>query len=250
MKIFKNRFGRQPLWWHFLNLIRMILSIFFKRFRLPKKKKYKARKDVGPLHPKKYAKRDIRKWSMPILSLALAGLTWLVNYQVTVTPEDLRNSVHYQVDSAPASSNSSNEDTSKEKFVISQFSVEQIENLANTIAGQNAIWPGYKGDEKNHREVQRHFNQQFATWINSGIIPVDERWFGRSVAFAYAVNDDGVLVFVGEIPGGSLTAEKNPYAYQTISEGISGRIQVTPAQNEAGDNIIMVYRIRIKFATQ
>ena len=250
MKIFKNRFGRQPIWWHFLNLIRMILSIFFKRFRLPKKNKYEVNKKVGPQQVKKWKSKDIRRWTAPVLSLALAGLTWLVNYQVEIEPEDLRNSVHYQAESVPATSNTSSEDNSESTFTISQYSVEQIENLANTIAGQNAIWPGYKGDEKDHRSVQRHFNQEFAKWINSGIIPVEGNWGGRSIAFAYAVSEEGTLVFVGEIPGGTLTGEKNPYAFQVVSEGISGRIQVTPAQNEAGDNIIMVYRIKIKFSIQ
>ena len=246
MKIFKNRFGRQPLWWYPLNWIRIILSIFFKGLRKPKKAKYKVRKNVGPQQPKKWASRDIRPWSPVFLSLSLAALTWLLNYQVKIDEDDLRNGSNGNSESVVANTNASNTtEGGDDKINILSLELEQIENLANTIAGQNAIWPGYKGDPKDHRAVQRHFQEQFAKFINSGIIPVEGNWAGKSVAFAYAVSDNGTIQFVGKIPGGDL---EDDYAYVVIQKGISGQVQVIPAQDEGGDNIIMLYYIKVRFA--
>lgn len=251
MKLFKNRFGRQPLWWHFLNLIRLVLSIFFKRFRLEKKKKYEVKRKVGPLRPKKWDSRDIRKVTAPALCLALAGLTWGINYSVTIEPEDLPKGHKTQVEEiAAANANTSDQNTDKETVKISSYSLEQIENLANTIAGQNAIWPGYKGDPKDPRAVNRHFQENFAKFINGGTIPVEPWMNGRSVAFAYAVTADGTIVFVGAIPGGTITADENPDVYEDINQGISGRVKVLAAQDEGGEEIIMLYYIKVKFSIQ
>jgi len=248
MKIFKNRFGRQPLWWHILNLFRVFFSIFFKNLRKPKAPKYKVAKNVGPQQPKKWAKRDIRPWSPVFLSLALAGLTWLVNYQVEINEDDRSLINGGGTESSVANTNANNTtEGGDDKINILSLELEQIENLANTIAGKNAIWPGYKGEEFDHRSVNRHFNEQFAKFINSGIIPVEQSWSGKSVAFAYAVGDNGVIQFVGKIPGGDL---EDDYAYVVIQKGISGQVQVIPAQDEGGENIIMLYYIKVRFAVQ
>lgn len=251
MKLFKNRFGRQPLWWHVLNVGRIILSIFFKRFRINKyPNKYEQYKgEVGPLHPKKYSSRDVRKWSTPVLALAFGFMVWGANKALNFTQYEyftVENRTNTEVET---SSNQNPEDESdKDKIVIQSLSIEQIENLANTIAGQNAIWPGYKGDPKDHRAVQRHFSIQFAKFINGGRINVQPWWDGRSVAFAYAVSADGTILFVGSVPGGSIDASEHPRVYQDINEGISGQVAVIPAQDEFGEDIIMLYRIKVKFS--
>ena len=253
-KLFKNRFGRQPIWWRILNLVRMILSIFFPSFRrdlYPNRyEQYKG--DVGPLPPKKWEKHDIRKYTIPVLAWSLALMVFAANKALNFTEYDygIDNNGGSSTTVVAAASPNSGETESESKFIVQQFTVEQIENLANTIAGQNAIWPGYKGDPKDNRGVQRHFNENFAKFINGGHINVQPYWSGRSVAFAYAVTDEGVLVFVGAIPGGSLTAEDNPDVYKDVSDGISGKIIVTPAQDEGGENIIMLYRIKVTFALQ
>ncbi|MGI9548849.1 MAG: hypothetical protein ACR2M7_02575 [Bdellovibrionales bacterium] len=256
MKIFKNRFGRQPLWWHLLNIVRVILSIFIPYFRIDKYPnrwvQYKG--DVGKLHPKKWDKHDISKWSTPAMAWGLALLVWGSNELLNWTEYDYGtnntgNTTTTVVASTPNTGGESDENT----FTISKYTAEQIENLANTIAGQNAIWPGYKGDPKDHRAVERHFQEQFAKFINSGIIPVEPSWGGRAISFYYAVTDEGVIAFVGYTKGqgrGLLTPEKNPYAYQVMSEGITGRVKVDPARDESGEPIIMLYRIQVRFQVQ
>ena len=57
------------------------------------------------------------------------------------------------------------------------------------------------------------------------------------------MSDTGVITFVGKIPGGNLD---DTYAYVSIKEGIDGKMLVTPAQDESGENIIMLYYIKSK----
>ncbi len=231
--------------------MRIILSIFFPGLRIDKYpnrwRQYKG--EVGPLPPKKWDKRDIRKYTTPVLAWSLVLMLWFSNKALNFTEyyDDASGQGGNSTEVAAAATQNSAE-SEESKFVIKNFTVEQIENLANTIAGQNAIWPGYKGDPQDHRAAQRHFNQKFAEFINSGIINVQPHWAGKSVAFAYAVTSDGIVVFVGAIPGGTITPDQDPDAYQDVSEGISGRVAVTPAQDQAGENIIMVYRIKVKFS--
>ena len=256
MKIFKNRFGRQPLWWYPLNWIRIILSIFFPYFRIDKypNKWVQYKGDVGPLHPKKWNKHDIRKWSTPAMAWGLALMVWGSNELLNYTEYDYgtTNSSGTATTVANATPNTGGpEDEST--FTINKLTAEQIEGLANTIAGKNAIWPGFKGNEENNGEIDRHFREQFAKFINSGIIPVQPSWGGKAIAFYYAVTKDGTIVFVGAAEGrgkGLLTPEKNPYAYEAMSRGISGQVQVVPAQDEGGENIIMLYSIQVRFQLQ
>ena len=212
------------------------------------KKKYKTKQldyKVSAV-PKKSKKADMRQYSSIFFTLALSGLIWAAYYGLIHKTYvfSTSNSSGTPDDSVVVSQPNSVTGEGETINILS-LSVEQIEGLANTIAGQNAIWPGYKGDPKDHRAVQRHFNQQFAKFINSGIISVQPEWQGRSVAFAYAVSNDGIITFVGKIPGGTI---QDDYVYVDVMEGISGKMLVTPAQDEGGENIIMLYYIKVKFA--
>ena len=209
-------------------------------------RKYKLKKGVAPLPPKKSKKADLRRYSSLFLSIGLASMIWLAFYGLTHKTYDYHTSNSNTTSSTiVVTSPQSPVDGDEGVINILSLSVEQIEGLANTIAGQNAIWPGYKGDPKDHRAVQRHFNENFAKLINSGIINVQPEWSGKSVAFAYAVDNNGVITFVGKIPGGNL---KDNSAYVTVKLGIDGSIIVTPAQDEGGENIIMLYYIKVRFA--
>ena len=213
------------------------------------KKKYKTKKldyKVSAI-PKKSKKADMRQYTTLFFTLALSGLIWAAYYglihKTYVYSTSNTNTASTTIVVATPNSQVGEDGT----INILSLSVEQIEGLANTIAGQNAIWHGYKGDPQDHRAVQRHFNEQFANFINSGIINVQPEWQGKSVAFAYAVDANGIITFVGMIPGGSIT---KPAIYADVSEGISGKMRVTPAQDEAGEPIIMLYYIKVRFAIQ
>ena len=213
-----------------------------------RKSKYKvnpnAKKVAGI--PKKSKKADMRRHSTVIFLLALSGLIWGTYYAFIHKTIEYHNNGSTGVTTTTVVQQQPNSNTEDgEVFILKDYSVEQVENLANTIAGQNAIWPGYKGDPKDHQAVQRHFNEQFAKFINSGVITTDESRTGKTVTFAYAVTADGVIVFVGRIPGGTIDDNRT---YVEIAKGISGRVAVTPAQDESGENIIMLYYIKVRFA--
>ena len=210
------------------------------------KKKYRLKKTTRRVSSevKKNPKKDLRPWSKVFFFAALAGLIWGSNELLNLTDYVYHTST---TSGTPITSTTLPGDTGVEDpstINILSLELEQIENLANTIAGRNAIWPGYKGDPNDHAAVQRHFNENFAKFINSGIIRVEEQWGGQTVTFAYAVSDTGVVQFVGKIPGGSI---KDDYVYVAISKGISGSVQVFPAQDENGEDIIMLYYIKIRF---
>ena len=185
-------------------------------------------------------------WSGVIFSAALAALVWgsvellnLTKYDYITIDPDLSTS---DISTIPADPQ---QEEGEGTINILDLKVEQIENLANTIAGRNAIWPGYQGDKEDNKAIQRHFFESFAKFINSGKIQVQEDWKGRSIAFAYAVSEKGVLTFVGKIPGGSIA---DNYAYVAVKQGIDGQVLVTPAQDEEGDDIIMIYYIKVNFS--
>lgn len=205
------------------------------------KKKKKERIPRGP----KPSVKDYNPWSKVFFTIALAGLVWGANELLNLTRYDYSisdtSSTVISSSSTPNNTGVEGEDT----INILSLDVEQIEGLANTIAGRNAIWYGYKGNPLDHRAVEKHFREQFAKFINSGIIPVDASWAGRSVAFAYAVSDQGVVTFVGKIPGGDLDDD---YVYVVLKRSLDGSIQVIPAQDENGEPIIMLYYIKVRFA--
>ena len=153
--------------------------------------------------PKKSKKADLRRNTNPILAIVLCGLVWGSNELLNFTQYDYSTANTTGVTNTSVHNTPNSGDTGEDGQInILSLDVEQIENLANTIAGRNAIWYGYKGDPNDHQAVQRHFQEQFAKFINSGIISVQPEWAGKSVAFAYAVSDTGVITFVGKIPGG------------------------------------------------
>ena len=212
------------------------------------KKKYRVKKTSRRVTKefKKNPKKDMRSWSKVFFMAALAGLIWgsvellnLKKYVYSINTTTGGTSVG--VDNAPDPTSDGEEGV----INILSLDLEDIENLANTIAGQNAVWTGYKGDPQNHKEVQRHFVENFAKFINSGVIRVEEDWKGRSIAFAYAVSKTGVIQFVGKIPGGSITDNR---VYAIVSDGISGKVLVQPAQDESGEDIIMLYYIKVTFS--
>ena len=211
------------------------------------KKKYKVKQTDRRISSevKKNPKKDMRKWSSVTFVFAVAALIWGSNELLNLTKYDYitNSSGHTTSVSTTLPSDTGVEDPST--INILSLELEQIENLANTIAGRNAVWPGYKGDPNDHFAVQKHFAENFAKFINSGVIRVEAQWAGKSVAFAYAVSETGVVQFVGKIPGGTL---EDDYAYVAVQKGISGKVQVFPAQDENGDDIIMIYRIKVRFA--
>ena len=211
------------------------------------KKKYKVKQTDRRISSevKKNPKKDLRPWSKVFFFGALASLIWGSNELLNLTEYDysINSTGNTTYVSTTLPSDTGVEDPSS--INILSLELEQIENLANTIAGQNAIWPGYKGDPNNHVAVRNHFAENFAKFINSGIIRVEPQWAGQSVAFAYAVSETGVVQFVGKIPGGTL---EDDYSYVAVQKGISGKVQVIPAQDENGENIIMIYRIKVRFA--
>ena len=198
--------------------------------------------------PKKSKKADMRNWSGVFFTFALAALVWGSVELLNLTKYDIIYSNSSSGTSTTVVQPTEGNESGDDKINILSLEVEQIEALANTIAGQNAIWPGYKGDPTDHRAVQRHFAENYAKYINSGIIQVEEDWAGQSIAFAYAVTADGVVTFVGAIPGGSIKVTDRPDIYQKVSVGISGKVLVTPAQDESGENIIMLYYIKVRFS--
>ena len=209
------------------------------------RKRYRLKKGVGPLPPKKNPKKDLRRYSSIFFLIGLSMVVWGFYYAFEYkTYEDSTNGSSGSASDSVVVSPNPNEGGDGTINILS-LELEQIENLANTIAGQNAVWPGYRGDQKDHQAVQAHFGEQFAKFINSGIIPVNDYWYGKSVAFAYAVSDTGVIQFVSKIPGGTL---QSTTAYVAVKEGISGKVLVQPAQDESGENIHMIYYIRVKFA--
>lgn len=214
------------------------------------KKKYKVKKTERrvSMEVKKHPKKDMRRWSSVFFTTALAALVWgsvellnLKQYDYSIIGAPSSTDVGTPPSGEPADQGS--DDT----INILSLELEQIENLANTIAGRNAIWYGYKGDPNDHGKVQAHFQEQFAKFINSGIIQVDERWYGKTVTFAYAVSDSGVVQFVGKIPGGTIT---DNYVYVSIGQAISGKVLVTPAQDESGEPITMLYYIKVRFGVR
>ena len=211
------------------------------------RKKYRVKKTDRRVTKefKKYPKKDMRPWTKVFFTFALASLIWGSNELLNLTKYDYSIISTTSSTDVGAVSHSVSADQGDDTINILSLELEQIENLANTIAGRNAVWPGYKGDPQDHRAVQRHFQENFAKFINSGIISVQENWKGESVAFAYAVSDKGIIQFVGKIPGGTIDDD---YVYVTMMKGISGKMIVTPAQDEQGENIIMLYYIKVKFS--
>ena len=208
------------------------------------RKKYRVKKNVAPRQPKKSKSADLRNYSSLFfwigLSTVLAGTYFAFIHKSFTYPEDPQTATTTTV---VVSIPNSGEEEDPSTVTILNLDVEEIEGLANTIAGRNAIWPGYKGDPNNHRAVQQHFAEQFAKFINSGIIRVQPDWDGSTVAFAYAVSETGVIQFVGKIDGGSAPLR----VYAVVADGIGGKIQVIPAQDESGENIIMLYKIKVRF---
>ena len=209
------------------------------------KKKYKVkntdRRVSGEF--KKNPKKDLRPWSKVFFTFALASLIWGANELLNFTQYDYSILNTSGTTSTVVVSDPNAGESTEGTINILSLELEQIENLANTVAGQNAIWPGYKGDKSDHRAVNKHFQEQFAKFINSGVIPNVAEYDGRTVAFAYAVSDTGVIQFVGKIPGGNA-----PDSAYIMMMDISGKAQVFPAQDESGENIIMLYYIKVRFA--
>ena len=107
------------------------------------------------------------------MAIALAGLIWGTNELLNFTTYDYStNSTSGTSSNSVVVSNAQSIEGEEGVVNILSLNVEQIENLANTIAGRNAIWPGYKGDPDDHGAVQRHFAENFAKFINSGKIQV------------------------------------------------------------------------------
>ena len=209
------------------------------------RKKYRVKKTDRRISDefKKNPKKDLRPWSKVFFTVALASLIWGANELLNFTQYDYSILNTSGTTSTVVVSNPNAGESTDGAINILSLELEQIENLANTVAGQNAIWPGYKGDKANHRAVNRHFQEQFAKFINSGIIPNVAEYDGQTVAFAYAVSDTGVIQFVGKIPGGNA-----PDSAYVMMMDISGKTQVFPAQDESGENIIMLYYIKVRFA--
>ena len=184
-------------------------------------------------------------WGDVVIATFVSALVWLSAWMLNL--KNYENSTHYPGDSTATSTIATVPDgpPAGGEVNILSLELEEIENLANTIAGRNAIWPNYQGDIKDHQKVQAHFKESFAKFVNSGIISVKEEWKGKSIAFAYAVSDTGVVQFVGKIPGGNIADNS---VYVSIQESISGKIRVTPAQDEEGNDIIMLYYIKLTFA--
>lgn len=131
--------------------------------------------------------------------------------------------------------------------VIHTITPEQVDNIVNAEANRHAVWPGYRGDLDDNFAIRKHFSENFAKYLkdNTGIDTGGNVYKGH---YYYAVNDDGVIAFVGVHVGDYTTAPK--YVTLDISKIIGKGIQVIPGTGNNGKPITIIYEIKIIFRSQ
>ena len=109
------------------------------------KKKYKVKKEkVNRGYKPSVA--SLNPWSKVFFIFALSGLVWGSVELLGLTEYDyITNSTNSTTSSSASTSSESGE--VEDEFVVIQVSEEQLLEQINTIAYQDAIWPGYKGDK-------------------------------------------------------------------------------------------------------
>ena len=154
------------------------------------KKRYKMKRGVPKMQPKKSKKADLRRWSFIFFLIGLNATVWSAWYALdfkTIYFNEINNSGTETVVAASGSNNSQPE----EEFKVLKIDAQEIENLVNTIAYTHAVWPGYKGDVHDGAAVRKHFSQNLAgVIINSGGIETN---IETVVHFYYVVRDDGII---------------------------------------------------------
>ncbi len=211
------------------------------------KKKYRVKKGVGPLPPKKSKRADLRRWSFVFFLIglnAMVGASWYaLDLKTYFYPDANSSGEVVEVAAAPESTQSEEEEK------ILSIDPEQLENIVNTEAYTHAVWPGYKGDVSDGPAVRRHFADQLASVIiKTGGVDVSGTY---RVHFYYVVRDDGGIQFLSLVRGGRTTdgvpRHLIKHSQKLVNIGVPG---IKPGTDANGDPITVVYEIVIKFTTQ
>lgn len=194
---------------------------------------------------KKTKRADIRRWSPIFFLIGLNIMVWSAAYAL-----DFKTLFYNELNKnevvAANELGGKNQDESDEIFKVQTIDAEDIENLVNTIAYTHAVWPGYKGDITNGREVRKHFSKNLATVIiKSGgleiINPV-------RVHFYYVVRDDGGIQFLALKEGGKSSKNLNERYIKKVQEVMSiGIPGIKAGTDDKGEPITVVYELLITF---
>lgn len=212
---------------------------FWKRTR-----RYRTKKHVEPMKPKKNKKYDLREYSSIFLLIGLNLVVWGFYYAFaykTIHPPINSSTSGTLVQTAP---NLEAAEQSEERVLV--IKPEDIENIVNTEAFTHAIWPGYKGSVADGPSVRKHFADNLAkTIISAGGVEVNGTY---RVHFYYVVRDDGGIQFLSLVGGGKTTEGTPQYiirrAQDLVNIGVPG---IKPGTDANGEPITVVYEILIKF---
>ena len=214
--------------------------MFWKRM-----KRYKTKKNVQPLKPKKNKKKDMRQYSSIFLLIGLNVVLWSFYYAFAYKTIHYKYASNVTTYTAQAIDPNAQENEAEEDPVLS-IDPEQIENIVNTEAFTHAVWPGYRGDVSNGPEVRKHFAENLAKVIvNTGGVEVPGTY---RVHFYYVVRDDGAIQFLSLVGDGRTTPSTPQYlirhAQKLVNIGVPG---IRPGTDVNGDPITVVYELVIKF---
>ena len=212
------------------------------------KKKYKVKKEKID-RGYKPSVASLNPWSKVFFIFALSGLVWGSAGLLGRTHYDyITSSINSTTSSSASASSESGE--VEDEFVVIQVSEEQLLEQINTIAYQDAIWPGYKGDKLDKAAVSKHFHENLAKIIIQNASGY-EIFREHVIHFYYAVRKDGGIQYYAIVKGGK-TSEGLPkhlvkVAQQTLNIGIPG---IIPAKNASGEPITVVHQLVIRFKPQ
>ena len=212
------------------------------------KKKYKVKKEKID-RGYKPSVASLNPWSKVFFIFALSGLVWGSVELLGLTEYDYITSGATSTTSSSTSTSSESGEV-EDEFVVIQVSEEQLLEQINTIAYQDAIWPGYKGDKLDGDAVSKHFHENLAKIIIANAKGY-EIFNEYVIHFYYAVRKDGGIQYYAIVKGGK-TSKNLPthlvkVAQQTLNIGIPG---IIPAKNANGDPITVVHQLVIRFKPQ
>lgn len=210
------------------------------------KSKYKTKKKVEKLKPKKYPKKDMRRWSSVFFLIGLNSMIGLslytLGYKTFIYPMDSNSSGTASTTQTPPPPSSDSEEQS-----VLRLDAEQIENIVNTEAYTHAVWPGFKGKVTDGDAVRKHFSQNLAKIIVGSGGGFNAQGTHK-VHFYYVVRDDGGIQFLALVNNGR-TTENVPkhlidYTQKLVNIGVPG---IKPGTDVNGDPITVVYELVIVF---
>ena len=214
--------------------------MFWKRTR-----RYRTKKNVEPMKPKKNKKKDMREYSSIFFLIGLNIVLWSFYYAFAYKTIHYKEALSSTVYNAQAIDPNAQSEEAEAESILS-IDPEQIENIVNTEAFTHAVWPGYKGDVSDGARVRRHFSENLAKVIvSAGGVEVPATY---KVHFYYVVRDDGAIQFLSLVGDGRTTPNTPRYlikhAQKLVNIGVPG---IRPGTDVNGDPITVVYELVIKF---